>query len=126
MFMEILVALVLMAIAIIPMLDAFAPSFLSSNVQQESAVFSNQVRWTLFRVSALDFATLDSNRGDPVDLVQLFDNKPAEAAKENFTYRGATYTPRVAILDASGGVGGLLEVRVTVDRVTLAVLKADY
>jgi Tfp pilus assembly protein PilV len=49
MLMEILVALVLMAIAIIPMLDAFARSFLSSNVQQESAVFSNQARWTLFR-----------------------------------------------------------------------------
>jgi hypothetical protein len=77
------------------------------------------------RVMALDFDTLSNNQGDPVDLVSLF-GLAAEAAKENFQFRGENYTPTVAITDASGGPGGLLQLTVTVDHVRLTTLKAEY
>jgi hypothetical protein len=44
-----------------------------------------------------------------------------------FSLNGSSYTPAVAITDASGGKGGLLEISVTVNNhVTLKTLKADY
>jgi len=69
--------------------------------------------------------TLNSNQGDPVDLVSLF-GSAEEAAKETFSYKGENYTPTVAITDASGGAGGLLELAVTLDYVSLKTLKGEY
>ena len=124
-FLEILLIVLLLAITIVPMLRAFSPAVSSAESIEETAVFTNQVRGTLNRVMALDFDTLSANQGDPVDLAVLF-GSAAEATKENFQFKGENYTPRVAIADASGGSGGLLQLTVTVDHVRLTTLKAQY
>lgn len=124
-FLEITLVVLLLAIAIVPMMQAFAPAISSADSVRETAVFINQARGTMNRVMALDFATLDSNQGDPVDLVSLF-GSAAEAAKEDFQLKGENYTPTVVIADASGGPGGLLKIAVTVDYVHLTTLKTVY
>ena len=124
-FVEILLVVLLLAITIVPMLRAFSPAVSSANSVEETAVFTNQVRGTMNRITALDFDTLGDNLGDPVDLAALF-GSAAEASKENFQFRGENYTPLVAITDASGGSGGLLQLTVTVEYVRLTTLKAEY
>ena len=122
---EILVTVLLLAIAIAPIVSAYGPAIFSTSGQEEMAVFTNQVRGTLSRVADLDFTTLNSNPGDPVDLVSLF-GSAEEANKETFSFKGASYTPTVAITDASGGAGGLLELTVILEYVSLKTLKAEY
>lgn len=124
---EIIVSVLILAIAIVPMVNAFNPailSFYSISDEEETAVFSNQARGTLNRIAALDFDTLSTNQGDPVNLVSLFGSSN-EADKETFIFKGQSYTPAVAITDASGGAGGLLELTVTVGHVSFKTLKAD-
>lgn len=122
---EIIIAVALLAIAIVPMVNAYGPAIFSTSTEEETAVFTNQARGTLSRVAALDFATLDNNQGDPVDLATLFGSVP-EAAKETFSFQGDAYTPTVAIADVGGGDGGLLKLTATMDRVSLKTLKAEY
>ena len=123
--LEVLLVVLLLAITIVPMLQAFSPAVSSADSIKETAVFTNQARGTMNRVMAFDFDTLNSNQGDPVDLVSLF-GSAAEAAKEDFQFRGENYTPTVVIADASGGPGGLLQITVTADYVRLTTLKAAY
>ena len=120
-----MLAVFLLGIAIAPMMSAFGPFLSSSDVAEESTVFTNQARGTLYRILALDYATLDANKGDPVDLEALFGSTD-EAAKETFSFKGKNYTPTVAIADASGGAGGLLDLTTTINHVCLTTLKADY
>lgn len=122
---EILMAIVILAVAIVPMMNAFKPALVSTGSGERLAVFTNQARSTLNRAVALDFATLNYNKGTPVDLDGLF-GTPAEAAKETFSYEATSYTPTISVADASGGVGGLLEITVTIEDVALKTLKADY
>jgi len=122
--LEIVLAIFILGIALAPMIGAFSPVLQSTRAAEETAVFTNQARWTLSRVAALDFLTLSSNQGDPVNLRDLFGSVP-EANKENFTFNGQTFTPTVSISDASGGSGGLLRLAVTIDRVSLSTLKAN-
>lgn len=122
---EIIIAVFLIALIIVPLVSAFGPALFSTSGEEETAVFTNQVRGTLSRVMNLDFQTLDNNQGNPVNLVTLF-GSAAEAAKETFSYQGKSHTPTVAISDVSGGNGGLLEVTVTMDHVSLKTMKADY
>ena len=124
-FLEIILVVLILAVAIVPMVRAFAPAVLTASTDEETTVFANQARGTLNRVMALDFATLENNQGDPVDLATLF-GSAAEADKENFTYKGKNYTPTVAITDASGGLGGLLQLTVTAEQVRFATLKSQY
>ena len=121
---EIVLVVLILGVAIVPMVGAFMPAGRSVSWNEQTTVFTNQARWTLSRAAALDFATLDANQGDPVNLSVLF-GSGAEAAKEDFTFRGQSYTPALAVTDASGGVGGLLQLRVTIDDVTLTTLKAN-
>jgi len=127
---EVAVALFILSIVIIPLMDSFRAALITTGGEERQAVFTNQARGTLYRIAALDFADLNSNQGNPIDLAILFgsttDPKPDEAAKEDFDYRGKTYTPTVAISDASGGIGGLLELSVTVAEINLKTLKAEY
>ena len=123
--LEIILVVLILAIAIVPMVRAFSPGTLSANIEEETAVFTNQARGTLNRVLALDFDTLNSNQGTTVDLAALFGGG-AEAAKESFTFKGENYTPTVAITDASGGAGGLLELTVTLSHIQLSTRKAQY
>ncbi|MCK4389750.1 MAG: type II secretion system protein [Desulfobacterales bacterium] len=122
---EIIIAVLLLAIAIAPMVNAYAPAIFSTSGEEEMAVFSNRVRGTLNRTVVLDFGTLNSNQGNPVDLAALFGSAD-EAAKETFSFQGKSYTPTVSISDASDGPGGLLEVTVTIHHVSLKTLKAEY
>jgi hypothetical protein len=75
-------------------------------------------------MAALDYNTLKRYEGNSVNLASLF-GSTAEAAKEKFKYMEITYTPKVAIIDASGGAGGLLELNVLVERVSLKTLRTD-
>ncbi|MDP2647534.1 MAG: hypothetical protein Q8P24_21605 [Desulfobacterales bacterium] len=120
---EILIALFLMAVAIAPMINAFSPAVISTGEEEKMVVFTNQARFTLNRVSNLPFATLNANQADPVNLETLFGSS-AEAAKETFSFRGASYTPQVAI--ASGGGAGLLELSARAGDIALKTLKAEF
>jgi len=124
-FLEIILVVAILAIAIVPMVRAFAPAVLTASADEETAVFANQARGTLNRVMAFDFDTLYNNQGDPVTLSALF-GSAAEADKETFSFKGRNYTPTVAITDASGGLGGLLQLTVTLEHVRFATLKSQY
>jgi prepilin-type N-terminal cleavage/methylation domain-containing protein len=111
---EIFLALLILAIAIVPMMNAFAPALLSTSQGEEQAVLTGQARQTMNWMLDLDFRTLDTNQATPDVLVALF-----------VSQAGVDYVPAVAITDASGGSGGLLEVKVTRKNVTLQTLKAN-
>ena len=123
--LEIIFAVLLLAIAIVPIMNAYAPAIFSTAGEEERAVFTNRARATLNRVAALEFSRLNDNLGNPVDLATLF-GSAEEAAKETFALKGTSYTPAVAITDQGGGDGGLLEVQVTINYVSLKTLKAEY
>jgi prepilin-type N-terminal cleavage/methylation domain-containing protein len=127
---EVAVALFILSMVIIPLMDSFRAALITTGGEERQAVFTNQTRGTLYRIAALDFADLNSNQGNPVDLAILFGSvtnpKLDEAAKEEFVYRGKIYMPTVAISDASGGAGGLLELSVTVAEINLRTLIAEY
>ena len=114
-----------MAIAIIPIMNAFQPAIESSQIEEETKAFAHHARATLLRVAALDFETLETNQGNPVDLAALF-GSAEEAAKESFSFQGQTRTPSVAITDAGGGAGDLLLLEAAVESVRLTMLKANY
>ena len=122
---EILLAVLFLTIALAPMMNAFGPALSATGSEEDTMVFTNQARGTLNRIMCLDYSTLSANQGDPVNLTTLL-GSAAEAAKEDFTLRGATFSPVAAIVDKSGGVGGLLEVSVRVVYVTLKTEKAQY
>ena len=122
---EIILAVVLLAIAISPMVSAYSPAIFSTSAEDEMAVFANRARGTLNRVISLDFQTLNDNKGSPVDLAALF-GSAAEAAKETFSFQGKSYTPTVLIADAPGSTEGLLEITATMAQVSLKTLKAEY
>jgi prepilin-type N-terminal cleavage/methylation domain-containing protein len=123
--LEIILAVLLLAIAIVPILNAYAPALFSAAGEEERAVFTNRARATLNRVAALEFSRLNDNQGNPVDLATLFGSAD-EATKETFALKGTSYTPAVAITDQSGGDGGLLELTVTLNYVSLKTLKAEF
>ena len=77
------------------------------------------------RTLDLDYDTLNNNLASPVNQIGLF-GTGAEADREVFTFGGTDYAPTISIADASGGAGGLLEVTVTIEEVTLKTLKSDY
>jgi len=122
---EILVAVMILAMAIVPIISAIGPAVKTTAAEAQFAVFTNQARATLYRLLSLDFATLSANQSDDVDLAALF-GSAAEANLENFLLNGKLHTPTVAITDASGGAGGLLRLAVTINQVRLTTLKADY
>lgn len=122
---ELLIALVILALGIVPIINAVGPAVNTTAALAQISVATNQARATLNRLSSLDFASLSAHQGDPVDLTSLF-GSAAEASLENFMFNGQLYTPAVAITDASGGAGGLLQLTVTIDPVRLTTLKADY
>jgi prepilin-type N-terminal cleavage/methylation domain-containing protein len=124
-FFEIIMALLILAIAIVPMMNAFAPALLATGQGEEQAVLTGQARRTMNRLLDLDFRSLDVNQGNPANLVALFGSQ-AEVDKESFVYLGVTYPPPVVtIADASAGAGSLLELTVTLKTVSLRSLKAN-
>ena len=128
--LEVMLVVILMAVALVPMLNAFRQPMLATQTQEESTIVATRTAGTLARISALPFGGLDALQGDPVDLAALFgwpgEPKADEANKEVFLLHGSNVTPRVVITDASGGAGGLVELAVTVGDMTLKTLKAEY
>jgi prepilin-type N-terminal cleavage/methylation domain-containing protein len=124
---EIFMALLILAIAIIPMMNAFAPSLLSTGHGEEQAVLIGQARRTMNRLLDMDFRSLDTNQGKPANLVALFGSQ-AEADKENFVYLDQTCVPVVDIEVPSeaSGLGGLLELTVTLRTVRLQTLREAH
>jgi hypothetical protein len=120
---EVVLAIVILVVAIVPMVNAFKPSLLSTQNEEMAVVFTNQARGTLNRVASMDFTTLWSNQGTP-GLDTLLG--AGQEAVESFSLGSVTYTPIVSIADASSGTGGLLEITVTVNQIALKTLKADY
>ena len=123
--MEIVMAVVLLAIAIAPIMAAFKPALFATSSEEELSVFTHRARGTLNRAAALSYATLDTNKASSVNLTNLFGSAP-EAAKETFTFKGDSYTPAMATIDQSSGSGGLLEITVTVANVSVQTLKTEY
>ena len=137
---EIILAIIILIIAIIPMVNAFAPALLATGQGEEQTVLTGQARHTMNRLLDLDFRTLDANRGNPLTsgkLIALFGSQ-AEVNNEKFDYNGKTYAPDVyicatnaggvavpdCVTDASDGTVGLLELKVTLKNVKLQTLKA--
>ncbi len=122
---EILIAVLIMVIAVVPLMQAFGPALFSTRTEEGITVFANQARHTVNRVAALDFETLNTlvqdNQANPVNLDALFG-----AGQESFSFRGGTYTPRVVITDASAGSGGLLDIVVSIGEITMTISKAKY
>jgi prepilin-type N-terminal cleavage/methylation domain-containing protein len=122
---EVLIAIFILAIAIVPMVNAFKPALISAGSKERLAVFTNQARSTLNRAVSLDYATLDKHVGNPVNLVSLFGDS-SEAAQETFTFEGTSYVPTLSIADYYEDVDGLLEITVTIGEATFKTLKAEY
>jgi prepilin-type N-terminal cleavage/methylation domain-containing protein len=122
---EVILVVFILVIAVAPMINAFRPSLFATAGEEITTVSTNYARQTLNRVAALDFRTLNTlvqnGQTNPVNLDTLFG-----AGQESFVFKGTTCVPTVAITDASGGSGGLLEITSTVNQVTLKTLKAGY
>ena len=114
---EIFLALLILAIAIIPMVNAFAPALFSSGHEEEQAVLTGKARSTMNGLLELDFRTLDVNKGNPAYFVNLLGDQAATDTLVSVT--------DVSGIDAQGNpIGGLLELKVTLKNVTLHTLKA--
>lgn len=121
---ETLFAIFILLIAIVPMINAFGPSLFATASEETNIVFTNYARQTLNRVAVLDFKTLNANQANPVNLDSLFGT--GGTSQETFSFKGVNYVPTVGITDKSEGAGGLLEITVTMNQVSLKTLKADY
>jgi hypothetical protein len=122
---EVILAIFILVVAIVPIINAFGPSLFAAISEEATVVFTNYARQTLNRVAALDFKTINTlvlnGQANPVNLNTLFPD-----GREAFSLRGVNYIPTVTIADASAGISGLLEITVTIDRITLKTLKADF
>ncbi len=116
---EVLLAVSILVVAIVPIVRAYRPSAFSIGLEQRQAVCANQARQTLNRLLSLDFNTLWANQGNPVNLNNLFN-----ASDETFSLQRVSQNPVVSIVDASGGAGGLVEITVAAADVTFKALKA--
>jgi len=122
---EVLIAAIILAVAIVPMVNAFRSATTSTGVGERLVVFTTQAGSTLNRILALDYDTLNNNLGDPVNPADLF-GSASEANREKFAFGGTDYIPAISIADASSGAGGLLEITVTIDEITVKSLKSSY
>ena len=110
---EIVLALLILAVAIVPMMNAFAPAILATGQGEEQAVLTGQARQTMNGLLEMDFATLDAKKAAPADLVTMLGDQAATGVIVSVTDAAA-----------AGGAGGLLELTVTLKNVTLQSLKA--
>ena len=118
------ILLVLLAIAVVPMINAFTPAMRATTALDEEVLAANHARGTLNRLLAQPYDRLAAAQTNEVDLNALLGSAEL-AAQEYLQLDEGTLPPRVAIRDASGGTGGLLEVSVSLKGITLRSLKAD-
>ena len=125
MMMDLMVSMLLLAIAVGPMINAFFPSFAAMTYERRSTVMTAGAMGTLNRVTALPYETLGANLGSPADLSALLGSASA-AAQETVVFNGQNHVPVVTVADASSGTCGLLEITVTLDTVVFQTLKARF
>lgn len=127
--MEVMLVVILLALAVAPLLESFRPSLNALNQAEQTTVFKQQALWTLNRVAALDYEVLEANSSGsgPVDLEILL-GSTAEADEESFTHQGQSRTPvvRLSASNQDQGLGGLLEIEVSLGHVSLQTLKAEH
>lgn len=123
--MDLMVAILLMAIAIAPMMNSFFPSFNAMTHERRTAVMTAGALGTLNRLAGLPYATLETNIGSPADLSTLL-GSASTAAEETIEFNGQDHVPVVTVSDAGGGTDGLLEITVTLDTIVFQTLKADF
>ncbi len=121
---EIIIALFVISIAVIPMMKSFGPAMSTAAIVEKTAVLSNQARATMERLLVLDFDTLKSK----TDLSQpLSGNDVFGDSDETFTFEGDSYTPQITISDASGDASKtLLDLTVTLESMSISTRKADF
>ncbi|WP_300462101.1 hypothetical protein [Desulfobacula sp.] len=122
--MDLMIVILLMAIAIGPMISSFFPSFAAMADQHRRAVMTAGAQGTLNRLTGLSYATLYPHMGYPTSLAAVLGG-PA-TAQETVSFNGQTYVPEVSITDASSGIGGLIKISVTLDTIVFKTLKADF
>ena len=122
--MDLMIAILLMAIALGPMINSFFPSFTAMDSQGRRAVMTAGAQGTLNRVAGRTYDSLKLYIGTSPTLAALLGG-PA-AAQETVSFKGQSYLPVVTITDASGGSNGLLEISVTLDTIVFKTLKAAY
>jgi len=121
---EIIMALFIISIAVIPMMKSFGPAMSTAAIVEKTAVLSNQARATMERLLALDFdiLKLKVDESQPLSGNDVFGD-----SDETFTFKQASYTPSITITDASGDASKtLLDVTVALDSVSISTRKADY
>ncbi len=122
MMMDLMVAMLLMAIAIGPMMDSFFPSFNAMAHERRTTVLTARALGILNELTGLPYATLQTHMETPADLLTLL-GSASEASIEFYTQDPV---PVVTVIDASGGTCGLLEITVTLDNIVFQTLKADF
>jgi prepilin-type N-terminal cleavage/methylation domain-containing protein len=116
---EILLAIVILVIAILPMVNAFAPAHLSTGQAEEQAILTGQARSALNGLLNLDFKTLNDpnnkNKDNPDAVVALLGDQWVS---------GMIIRVIDSDIDAEH-IGGLLELKVRLKNVKLQTLKAE-
>jgi len=121
---EIIMAMFVISIAVIPMMQSFGPAMMTAGAVEKTAVLTNQARATMERLLSLDFDTLRSK----VDYAQpLTGNYVFGDSDETFTFEAGTYSPEITISDASGDASKtLLDLTVALEGMSISTKKADY
>jgi type II secretory pathway pseudopilin PulG len=132
---EIIIAITIISIAIIPMMKSFGPAIMATASVEKTFILTNQAKRTMDRLLSLDFDTLKDNIGiwscDDDD--NNFFDDPEDPC--TFLFKGIKNIPVITIIDASGDESKtLLELQVAIDGLIVgktgknyfSTLKADY
>jgi len=133
---EIIVALFIISLAIIPMMRSFGPAMMAAANVEKTAVLTNQARATMERLLAFDFDTLKLKVDDsqPLTVYDVF-GVPTDPADPDypdypddiFEFEGVSYTPEITLADASGDASKtLLDLTVTIGSMRITTKKAAY
>lgn len=121
---EIIIALFIISIAVIPMMNSFGPAMSTAANVEKSAVMTNQARATMERLLVLDFNTLKSKVDDSQPLTG---NNVFGDSDETFIFEGDSYAPSITISDASGDASKtLLDLTIELDDMSISTRRADY
>jgi len=121
---DLMIVILLMAIAIGPMINAFYPSLNAMASQRRTAVMTAWAQGTLNRLAMMDYDVLEAKVGNDASLVSFLGNQVAK--EETLLFDGKKYLPKLVVTDYSGGSGGLIELTVTLDTIVFKTLKADF
>ncbi|MCF7939703.1 MAG: type II secretion system GspH family protein [Spirochaetales bacterium] len=125
--MEVLLVIILLAVAVVPMLESFSPSLNALNQAEQTTIRKHQALGTLNRVLTMEYEVLESNSTGSNVLNDLF----GSSEEESFLYEDED-SPDIRIIiekyvDSDGNEqDGLLEIEVSVGMVTLNTRKAEH